>query len=33
MYLILAEGYKNAGVHFLRAKKNWRNLGEYEKCT
>ena len=31
MYLISAQVYTNAGVHFLRFKKNWLNL--YEKCT
>ena len=32
MYLISAEGYKNAGDHILIIK-NWRNLGKYEKST
>ena len=33
MYLILAEGYKNAGVHIFIIKKNWQNLGNNKKCT
>ena len=33
MYLISTEGYKNVGVHFFKSKKNWQNLGKYEKCT
>ena len=32
MYLISAEGYKNAGDHILIIK-NWRNLDKYEKST
>ena len=32
MYLISAEGYKNANVEFLTIKKNSENLGKYERC-
>ena len=32
MSLVSVDGYKNAGVHCLKIKKNWCTLGKYEKC-
>ena len=31
MYLISVEGYKNAGVHCLKIRKNWWNMGKHER--